>query len=168
MKASATVFARPTAEAIQGPRTLGMDCFQPSQPKLLRRSRLATLAVMWWRSGHSTVGIIHGLRVVPSGYFRSSPIRPGRSAGSGGSFVAELREFATSVKKIRLTRDRKWQKMAKKPRIVSRKAGIVYLSKRINCCVFTIFDPCTAVLISVKSMAYVNISAPFFRHTGMV
>jgi hypothetical protein len=33
--------------------------------------------------------------------------------------------------------------MAKKPRIVSSKAGIVYRKKRINCCVFTIFDLCT-------------------------
>ena len=76
--------------------------------------------------------------------------------------------FATSVKEIRLTRDRKWQKMAKKPRIVSPKAGIVYVSKRTKYCVFTIISPCTDVLITGKSMAYVNASAPFFRHTGMV
>ena len=30
--------------------------------------------------------------------------------------------------------------MAKKPRIVSSKAGIVYISKRINYCVFTIIN----------------------------
>jgi hypothetical protein len=49
-------------------------------------------------------------------------------------------ELATRVKKNRLTRDRKWQKLAKKRRIVARKAGIVYLSKRIKYCVFTIID----------------------------
>ena len=76
--------------------------------------------------------------------------------------------MATSVKKNRLTRDRKWQKMAKKPRIVSSKAGIVYLSKRINCCVFTIFDPCTDEIMCCMSMSYANAVAPSFRHTGIV
>ena len=76
--------------------------------------------------------------------------------------------FATSVKEIRLTRDRKWQKMAKKPRIVSSKAGILYTPKRINCCVLTIINPYTDVIIIGKSMSYAKTSAPFFRHTGMV
>jgi hypothetical protein len=61
-------------------------------------------------------------------------------------------ELAASVKKIRLTRDRKWRKMAQKPGIVASKAGIVYVSKRINCCVFTIFDPCADIYFKGKSI----------------
>jgi hypothetical protein len=71
----------------------------------------------------------------------NSTPRPGRGAGPGVSFAAELRQFDASVKKIRLTPDRKWQKMAKKPRIVSSKAGIGYRKKRIKYCVFTIISP---------------------------
>ena len=40
---------------------------------------------------------------------------PATGAGPGASFVAELSQLDTSVKKIRLTRDRKLQKMTKKP-----------------------------------------------------
>jgi hypothetical protein len=54
-------------------------------------------------------------------------------------------DFAASLKKNWLMRDRKWQKVAKKPRIVASKAGIVYINQRINWCVFTIIDPGTDV-----------------------
>jgi hypothetical protein len=76
--------------------------------------------------------------------------------------------MATSVKKIGLTPERKWQKVAKKPRIVSSKPGIVYLSKRINCCVFTIIGAYADVKVQCKSMAYVSAAPSFFGHTGMV